>query len=231
MSAAPTRHKPRDGTATIARLTLVEPQIIVSLAATGVAALAVVASLVTTLLSLRTQRQNTRDTLDTQERLSATQERMLRARSHEQDLRDKRAEPYLALIKWAERLLAALDEMDEVSKPNLSVEEWNIAADVDNLLDLYASDVIHVRYAALRGRLMGLVATDGPRRPKVVTWTESDGEVDNVRIEPGAEWNDWPTRAEVRAELTGDAIDLIAQIRAELQGRASRGYFIIWRLS
>jgi hypothetical protein len=209
----------------------VEPQIIVSLASTGVAALAVIASLVTTMLSLRTQRENTRDTLDTQERLSAAQERMLRERSHEQDLRDKRAQPYLSLIKWAEQLLEALDEMNEVSKPYLSVEEWNIAPDVDNLLDLYASDVIHVRYAALRGRLMGLVDTNGPRRPKVVRWTESDGEVDNVSIEIGAEWSDWAARAEARAELMDDAIDLIAQVRAELQGRVSRGYFIIWRLS
>lgn len=59
------------------RLTLVESQIIVSLASTGVAGLAVVASLVTTLLSLRAQQENTRDTLDTQERLSAAQERAL----------------------------------------------------------------------------------------------------------------------------------------------------------
>ncbi|MDQ1022523.1 hypothetical protein QF035_000105 [Streptomyces umbrinus] len=146
-------------------------------------------------------------------------------------LRDKRAEPYLALIKWAERMLAALDELDEVAKPYLSVEEWNINPDVDNLLDLYASDAIHVRYAALRGKLMGLVATDGPRLPQLVTWTEAEGEVDDVSIEPGSPWSAWPARAEARAQLTDDAIDLIAQVRAELQGRTSRGYFIIWRLS
>jgi hypothetical protein len=212
-------------------VTLVEPQIIVSLASTAVAGLAVVASLVTTLLSLRAQRENTRDTLDTQERLSAAQERALHERSHAQDLRDKRAEPYLALIKWADRLLEALDELDEVAKPYLSVEEWNINPDVDNLLDLYASDVIHVRYAALRGKLIGLVATDGPRLPQLVTWTESEGEVDNVSIETGSPWSAWSARAEVRAQLMDDAIDLIAQVRAELQGRTSRGYFIIWRLS
>lgn len=152
-------------------------------------------------------------------------------RSHEQDLRDKRAEPYLALIQWAERLLASLSDMDEVTKPYLSVEEWNIAADIDNLLDLYASDRIHVRYAALRGRLIGLVATDGSRRPQVVTWTESAGGVEDVRIETGAPWSEWAERAEIRAELKSDAIDLIAQIRAESQGEASRGYFIIWRLT
>ncbi len=83
-----------------------EPQTIVSLASTGVAALAVAASTVTTVLSLRTQRENTRATLDAQERLADTQERALRERAHDQDLRDKRAEPYLALIKWADRLLA-----------------------------------------------------------------------------------------------------------------------------
>ncbi|MFD5573893.1 hypothetical protein [Streptomyces cadmiisoli] len=208
-----------------------EPQIIVSLASTGVAGLAVVASLVTTLLSLRAQRENTRDTLESQERLSAVQERALHERSHAQDLRDKRAGPYLSLIKWSDRLLEALDELDEVAKPYLSVEEWNINPEVDNLLDLYASDVIHVRYAALRGKLMGLVATDGLRLPQLVTWTESNGEVDNVSIETGSPWNAWPARAAARAQLMDDAIQLIAQVRAELQGRTSRGYFIIWRLS
>ncbi|WP_406349902.1 hypothetical protein [Streptomyces sp. NBC_00658] len=208
-----------------------EPQIIVSLASTGVAGLAVVASLVTTLLSLRAQRENTRATLDTQEQLAAVQERALHERSHAQDLRDKRAEPYLALINWANQLLEALDELDEVAKPYLSVEEWNVSPDVDNLLDLYASDLIHVRYAALRGKLIGLVSTDGPRLPKLVTWTESDGELGNVRVETGSAWSDWPARAEARGQLKDDAIDLIAQVRAELQGRTSRGYFIIWRLS
>jgi hypothetical protein len=37
-------------------------------------------------------------------------------------------------------LLAALHDMDETAKPHLTVEEWNIGAEVDNLLDLYASD-------------------------------------------------------------------------------------------
>ncbi|HEV7648136.1 MAG TPA: hypothetical protein VGP26_08250 [Actinophytocola sp.] len=208
-----------------------EPEIIVSLASTGVAALAVAASLVTTLLSLRAQRENTRATLAAQERLSAAQERALRERSHAQDLRDKRAEPYLALIKWAERLLEALSELDEVGKPYLTVEEWNIGAANDNLLDLYASDGVHVRFAALRGKLMGLVATDGPRLPKVVTWTESGGEIDDVHIETGPAWHDWSARAAARRELMDAAIDLIARIRAELQGEASRGYYIIWRLS
>jgi hypothetical protein len=209
----------------------VEPQTIVSVASAGVAALAVAASLVTTLLSLRSQRENTRATLEAQERLSTTQEHALRERAHRQDLRDRRAEPYLALIRWAERLLEALHDMDEVDKPYLSVAEWNIAADVDNLLDLYASDGVHVRFAALRGKLIGLVDTDGPRLPQIVTWTESDGVVDNVEIETGSAWSTWSERAEARTELKGDAIDLIARIRAESQGEPSRGYFIIWRLS
>lgn len=208
-----------------------EPQIIVSLASTAVAGLAVVASLVTTLLSLRAQRQNTRDTLDMQERLSATQERALYERSHAQDPRDKRTEPYLALIKWANQLLEALDELDEVAKPYLSVEEWNIGPDVDHLLDLYASDLIHVRYAALRGKLIGLVAADGPRLPKLVTWTESDGELETVSIDTGPPLSSWPARAQARDRLTDEVMHLIAQVRTELQGRTSRGYVIIWRLS
>lgn len=207
-----------------------ESQILVSLASAGVAALAVAASLITTLLSLRSQRENTRATLEAQERLSAAQERALRERSQQQDLRDKRTEPYLALIIWTERLLAALDDMEELSKPYLSVEEWNIAADIDNLLDLYASDSIHVRFAALRGKLMGLITSD-TSQPQIVTWTESEGEVDNVRIESSSIWSSWRARAEARAELMDDAIDLIAQVRAESPGETSRGYFIMWRLS
>lgn len=210
----------------------VDPQIVVSLASTGVAALAVVASLITTLLSVRIQRENTRAMLDAQERLFAAQESALRERSQQQDLRDKRAEPYLALIKWAERLLEALSEMSETTRPHLSLDAWNITADVDNLLDLYASDTIHVRYAALRGKAIGLVVpTDGSRCPKIVHWTESEGMVDNVEIETGPEYRDWATRTAIRAELASRAMDLIAQIRAELQGRTSRGYYIIWRLS
>ncbi len=210
-----------------------DSQVVVSLASTGVAGLAVAASLVTTLLSLRAQRENTRDTLDAQERLSAAQERALHERSHAQDLRDKRAGPYLALIKWADRLLEALDDMDEVIKPYLSVEEWSIDPEIDSLLDLYASDTIHVRYAALRGRLMGLVAdeTDEPRPPMVVSWTESQGEVDSAVVETGSPWRTWRERADARAQLMDDAMSLIAQVRAELQNRTSRGYFIIWRLS
>ncbi|GAB1514500.1 hypothetical protein [Actinophytocola sp. KF-1] len=207
-----------------------EPQTIVSLASTGVAALAVAASTVTTVLSLRAQRENTRATLDAQQRLADTQERALRERAHDQDLRDKRAEPYLALIEWADRLLAALSEMDETAKPHLTVEEWNLDAEVDSRLDLYASDAVHVRFAALRGMLMGLVATDGPRVPKIVTWTETDGAVEDVRIENGQPWHTWPEREDARAEAADRAIDLIARVRAELQGARSRGYFIIWRL-
>ena len=207
-----------------------DPQTIVSLASTGVAALAVAASTVTTVLSLRAQRENTRATLATQERLSAAQEHALRERAHDQDLRDKRAEPYLALITWADRLLAALDAMDEVAKPYLTVEEWNLAPEIDSLLDLYASDTVHVRFAALRGKLMGLVASDGPRLPEIVTWTETDGAVENVRIETGQAWRTWAERADARLEMVDRAIDLIARVRAELQGAKSRGYFIIWRL-
>jgi hypothetical protein len=41
---------------------------------------------------------------------------------------------------------------------------------------------------------------------------------------------DWAERAAVRAECKDDVIDLIAEVRAESQGQAGRGYFIIWRL-
>jgi hypothetical protein len=121
--------------------------------------------------------------------------------------------------------------MDEAGKPHLTVEEWSIAAEVDNLLDLYASDRVHVRFAAVRGKLMGLVDTTGPRRPQLVTWKEVDGGVDDVHIKTGTPWTSWTERAAVRDQLTDAAIDLIAEIRAETHGEKGRGYFIIWRLS
>jgi hypothetical protein len=103
-----------------------EPQVLVSLASAAVAAVAILVSSITTLLSLRTQRENTRTTLDVQERLSVAQEQALRERSHAQDLRDKRVHPYISLIKWAERLLAALTEMNEDSNPYRSLQDWNM---------------------------------------------------------------------------------------------------------
>jgi hypothetical protein len=210
----------------------VEPQVLVSLASAAVAAVAILASSITTLLSLRTQRENTQATLDAQERLSTAQEQALRERSHAQDLRDKRVHPYISLIKWADRLLEALTEMSEDSNPYLSLQDWNIAPDVDNLLDLYASDTVHVRYAALRGELMGTVANStGVNRPQIVTCDESGPNVENVKIEVGHALTEWSARNAVRLEAIDKAIKLIAQIRAEMQGQISRGYFIIWRLS
>ena len=101
-------------------------QVLVSLASAAGAAVAILVSSITTLLSLRTQRENTRTTLDVQERLSVAQEQALRERSQAQDLRDKRVHPYISLIKWAERLLAALTEMNEDSNPYLSLQDWNM---------------------------------------------------------------------------------------------------------
>jgi hypothetical protein len=120
--------------------------------------------------------------------------------------------------------------MDEVTKPAPTVAEWNLAAEVDSLLDLYASDTVHVRFAALRGRLLSLVESDGSRLPEIVTWTETDGAIENVRIATGMLWTRWSDREAARDRAVDDTIDLIAMVRAELQGATSRGYFVIWRL-
>lgn len=68
-----------------------------------------------------------------------------------------------------------------------------------------------MRFAALRGRLMGLAATDGPRVPEIVTWTETDGAVEKVRIDTGAAWTGWAERAAARDRAVDDTIDLIAR--------------------
>lgn len=72
-----------------------------------------------------------------------------------------------------------------------------------------------VRYAVLRGELMGIVANStGANRPQMVTWEESGLNIENVKIEVGQALTEWPARDEIRLAEIDKAIDLIAQIRA-----------------
>lgn len=79
----------------------------VGLASAAVGALAVVASTVTAVRSLALQRENTRLTLQAQAEAMQAQERMLRDRSMEESLRQRRAAVYASVVRWAYDLLAA----------------------------------------------------------------------------------------------------------------------------
>jgi hypothetical protein len=79
---------------------------------------------------------------------------------------------------------------------------------------------------------MGIVENlTGVNRPQIVTWDESGPNIENVKIEIGPALTEWSARNSVRLAAIDKAINLIARIRAEMQGGISRDYFIIWRLS
>jgi hypothetical protein len=119
-----------------------QAETVVSLASTGVAALAVATSTLTTILSLRGQRENTRATLEAQQALASIQEKALRERTRGDAIRTQRAALYKVLIVWAEGLLGALYATN-AEQPRISPNVWHIDATAETDLDLYASDVMH----------------------------------------------------------------------------------------
>ncbi len=88
-----------------------QPEVIVGLMSAGEGALAIAASTFTTYRSLEVQRDNTKATLETQRALADMQERALRDRSQEEELRSQQASLYAYLIRWTYNLLEALDQM------------------------------------------------------------------------------------------------------------------------
>lgn len=205
-----------------------QPELAIGLASTAVAAIAIAASTTSTLLSLRSQQENTKATLEAQRLLASFQEKALRERSHDQELRDKRATIYLALLRWTEQLLSALDEIVE-STPTLPQHKWHISEEIEDLADLYASDPAHTRFNALRGFLFGLL--EGPeQRSKIVTWDETDGKIESLEITDGSLLSDWPSREATRDQAVEMALDLVHVIREETQGQRHSGYFVTFRL-
>ena len=205
-----------------------QPELAVGLASTGVAAIAIVTSTVTNVLSLRSQKENTRMTLEAQRALASFQEDALRERAHDQDLRDKRAALYLDLLRWTEHLLNALDEMHQ-DGPGLPRHRWHIERDTEDLVDLYASDAVHIRFNSLRGMLFGLVEGSERMASRIVSWTEADGRIEDVKLAERS-LPDWPAQRAVRDEAVQKALDLAHVIRAEAQGRQHSGYFVTYRM-
>jgi len=204
-------------------------EIVVSLASTGVAALAVAASAMTTVLSLRAQRDNTKATLEAQRSLALIQEEALRERTSTEILRAQRASLYKSVIVWAEGLLSALYAMtaDQASIPR---DAWHIDPTTETDLDLYASDLVHTRFNALRGLLLALVEGSAFQESPLVSWTEHDGQIQEVSIGTTPSLATWAEQSKVRDKARGDALDLVSAIRAEVQGANHSGYFVSYRL-
>jgi hypothetical protein len=206
-----------------------QPEVVVGLASAGVAALAIAASSVTTVLSLKAQRDNTNSTLETQLMLAASQEDFARERSHAQEMRRQRIPLFGHLLRWAEALLTALGQMDS-EHPELAKSAWHIGAATEDSLDLYAPDIIHLRFNALRGLLIGLVQDSGSSDSPLVTWDELDGQISNVSIGRTAPLLDWAAREAIRDKAHEDALTLIHAIRTEVQGPDHSGWFVTYRL-
>lgn len=120
-----------------------QPEVIVGLMSAGVGALAIAASTFTTYRSLEVQRNNTKATLEAQRALADMQERALRDRSQEEELRSQWAALYAYLIRWTYSLLAALDQMT-AEHSELSKSLWHIKPPMEDSLELYSSDAVHI---------------------------------------------------------------------------------------
>ena len=206
-----------------------QPEVIVGLLSAGVGALAIAASTLTTVRSLNVQRDNTNATLETQRALAAAQERALRDRSHDDELRSQRAPLYAYLLRWTDSLLGALDQIT-VEHPELPKSLWHIEPTMEDSLDLYSSDVVHIQFNSLRGLLIGLVGNSGFSDSPIVTWDEENGRISNVSITRTPPLTDWPARERILKKAHESGLELIHRIRGEVQGREHSGYFVTYRL-
>lgn len=206
-----------------------QPEVIVGLMSAGVGALAIAASTFTTYRSLEVQRDNTKATLETQRALADMQERALRDRSQEEELRSQQAPLYAYLIRWTYNLLEALDQMT-AEHSELPKSLWHIEPTMEDSLDLYSSDTVQIHFNSLRGLLMGLTANSGFNDSPVVTWDEENGQILNVSTTRTPPLTDWSERELIRDKAFTSALDLIHKIRAEVQGGKHGGNFVTYRL-
>jgi hypothetical protein len=206
-----------------------QPEVIVGLMSAGVGALAIAASTFTTYRSLEVQRNNTKATLEAQRALADMQERALRDRSQEEELRSQRAALYAYLIRWAYNLLAALDQMT-AENSELPRSLWHIKPAMEDSVDLYSSDAVQIHFNSLRALLIGLVENSGFSDSPIVTWDEEDGQILNVFQSRTPPLTDWSTRELIRDKAHKSGLDLVQRIRGEVQGGKHSGYFVTYRL-
>jgi hypothetical protein len=208
----------------------VQSEVPVGLTSAGVGALAIAAGAVTTVLSLKVQRESTSSTLETQRFLAVAQEAALRDRSHAEELRQQRAPLYGYLLRWSESLASGLSQLNaELSELPKSL--WHIEPAMEDAVDLYASDAIHFRFNALRGLLIGIVEGSGFSESRVVTWTEQGEDISDVSITITPPLIGWADRERIRDQAYEGTLELAAKIRAEVQGRRHSGFFVTYRLS
>jgi hypothetical protein len=205
-----------------------QPEVIVGLASAGVGALAIAASTLTTFRSLDAQRANTSATLDAQRFLADAQEKALRDRSREEELRGQRVPLYAYLLRWADSLLGALDQVT-AKHSELPRSFWHVEPAMEDSVDLYSSDAVQIHFNSLRALLMGLVENSAVNSI-IVTWDEENGRISNVSQTKTPPLTDWSAREGIRDKAQGSALDLMHRIRAEVQGRDHGGYFVIYRL-
>jgi hypothetical protein len=206
-----------------------QPEVIVGLMSAGVGALAIAAGTFTTYRSLEVQRDNTKRTLETQRALADMQERALRDRSHDEELRSQRTPLYAYLIHWAYNLLGVLDQMT-AEHSELPKSFWHIEPAMEDSLDLYSSDGVQIHFNSLRGLLIGLTENSGFNDSPVVTWDEENGQILNVSETRTPPLVNWPERKIVRDKAFKSTFDLIHRIRAEVQGGKHGGDFVTYRL-
>jgi hypothetical protein len=202
---------------------------LIGVASVGVAALTVGVNAITTISSLRTQRENTKATLESQLTLARHQEQALRDRSHGQELRERRTPIYSAIIEWTYALLAALDGMTP-ERPQLDLARWHVERAVEDQMDLYASDLVHIRFNALRALLTGVTQGSSSSDSPLLTWAEVDGRITDTSEGRTEKLDTWQARDRLRQLAAGKAIDLVSAIRAEMQGIEFSGYFYTYRL-
>lgn len=77
------------------------------------------------------------------------------------------------MVHWVYDLLSALDDVDE-SSPAIPRAAWHIDRSVEDEIDLYASDAIHIHFTSLRALLIGLVEDSDFEDWPIVTWDEED---------------------------------------------------------
>jgi hypothetical protein len=102
---------------------------------------------------------------------------------------------------------------------------WHITPTMEDSLDLYSSDAIHIHFNSLRGLLIGLVEDSGFTESRFVTWDEEDGRISNVSLTNTPPLVDWPAREDIRNKARESCLELIHKIREEVQGREYSGYF------
>ena len=84
-------------------------------------------------------------------------------------------------------------------QPRISSEVWHIDPTAETDIDLYASDVVHTRFNALRGLLVGLVDGSGFTDSPLVFWNEHGGRIQSLSVTRTPPLDNWGEQQQVRS--------------------------------